>query len=53
MIYLRSTVTQTRHNHVALCFVHKKVSDDIDNKNIARVFISNVGARRNNVFGTF
>lgn len=50
--YLRSTMTQTRLNHVAVCCVHKKVLDDIDNKKIAKVFISNAVPRRN-VFGTF
>lgn len=49
--YLRSTMTQTRLNHVAVCYVHKKVLDDINNNKIAKVFISNVDARRN-VFGT-
>ena len=50
--YFRSTMILTRLKYVALYHVYKKVPDVIDNKEIAKVFISIVGARRN-MFGTF
>lgn len=49
--YLRSTMTQKRLNHVAVCYVHKTLLDKLDDRNVAKKFICNCEARRN-VFGS-
>ncbi|XP_042912304.2 zinc finger MYM-type protein 1 [Parasteatoda tepidariorum] len=49
-MYLRSTMTQKRLNHVALCYVHKNILDVIDSKKVAQIFISQVQSRKN-IFG--
>ena len=40
-------MTQARLNHLTLCYVYKKVLDDIDIKKIAKVNIPNVVAKGN------
>lgn len=49
--YLRSTMTQKRLNHVAVCYVHKTLLDKLDDRNVAKKCICNCEARRN-VFGS-
>lgn len=49
--YLRSTMTQKRLNHVAVCYVHKTMLDRIDIRNIAKIFLSKCEVRKN-TFGS-
>lgn len=44
-------MTQQRLNDLAVCYVQKTLLDTLDNKNIARAFISNSDTRKNK-FGT-
>ena len=50
--FLRSTMGQSRLNHVLLLHVHKERTDNIDLLKIAKEFVS-VNERRKNFFGTF
>jgi len=50
--WLRSTMTQQRLNHVALCSVHHHYIDNIDIRAVANDFVSGIG-RREQLFGTF
>lgn len=48
--YLRSTMTQKRLNHVAVCYVHKEILDKVEEKNVAKLFISKCETKKD-VFG--
>ena len=48
--YLRSTMTQSRLNHIMLLHVHKELTDNIDLLQVAKYFIG-VNERRRN-FGS-
>ena len=44
--FLRSTMTQDRLNHTLITFIHKERTDTVDEKDIAKVFISANDKRR-------
>ena len=50
--WLRTTMSQERLNHAAVCHVHQGLLDNIDEKQICQQFIS-VNDRRRQVFGSF
>ena len=50
MIYLRSTVSQPRLNHMMLLYIHKEKTDEIDNVSTAKNFIME-NERRRHYFG--
>ena len=51
IIFIESRMPDV-YKRQALCYVYKKVSADVGNKKVAKVFISNVDAKKN-VFETF
>lgn len=50
---LRSTMTQSRLNHLMLCNVHSDLLEKMDSQIIAEKFISNKPDARRKVFGCF
>ncbi|XP_035991961.1 zinc finger MYM-type protein 1-like [Fundulus heteroclitus] len=50
--WLRSTMTQNRLNHVAVCHVHKDKLDLLDKKSICKQFVA-ANERRKKHFGSF
>lgn len=50
--WLRSTMSQERLNHTAVCHVHKHKMDAMNLREICRQFVS-VSERRRNVFGSY
>lgn len=51
--WLRSTMTQSRLNHLMLCNVHSDLLEKMDSQIIAEKFISNKPDARRKVFGCF
>ncbi|KAK0152297.1 Zinc finger MYM-type protein 1 [Merluccius polli] len=50
--WLRSSMTQMRLNHAAVCHVHQDMLDDVDTQQICQQFID-VNEKRRHVFGSF
>lgn len=50
--WLRSTMSQNRQNHVAVCHVHQDKLDLLDRKSVCKQFISG-SERRKQTFGAF
>ncbi|XP_027882815.1 zinc finger MYM-type protein 1-like isoform X1 [Xiphophorus couchianus] len=50
--WLRSTMTQNRLNHVAVCHVHKDKLDLLDKKSVCKQFVA-ANERRKKHFGSF
>ena len=50
--WLRTTMTQARLNHTAVCHVHQDVLDNIDTREICQQFIG-MNDRRRHSFGSF
>ncbi|XP_069381427.1 zinc finger MYM-type protein 1-like [Paralichthys olivaceus] len=50
--WLRSSMTQSRLNHVAICHVHQRKLDELDLEDICQSFIS-ANDRRKKAFGSF
>lgn len=50
--WLRSTMGQSRLNHVALCHIHQERLDNLEKENICKQFVT-ANDRRMNVFGAY